>query len=1100
MAAAAPPPPAQQYFTSNLHNALAMMANVPGLDPRDVVMQGHLELFDYDCLALPAMTCGESALRLAMAVVWSDTNLKKKRADRDPIPVLLTHVNGPLSILEMVRRLNRTGIASFPIYRYEGLDFNGQPQFALTSGKARADNHALVFVPALGPPAAFVTAHWTFTTVLPPPAVPERRAAGPPVILYTRLPMAPQDDPVVGQISFWRARVCPENAEAFAAAAAQGMACKCPWIQVCDHETAWLAQHPGTLRITCADSVCMEGSSYAMVVKAFGTDTVLRRIPNNGVKVLQYNTELREENVFGCPTIRSERFFNAMAVAFGSLELQPYSQVLELDLYPFRFKSYTYGRPVEHSTLFNMFKGLCLDTASVLTPYTFQREFDVEPVSALKPWGEVGDLTIQLPRMNELLQRLAVRKEVTADVVIDTVRRLAHEEKWTTDIDRDEFELWLSRVVTDKGEKPQPASPLLVNGQCWDCMRVVKTYRHQCKLCKAKARNLVPERPLSDAFATHVGFFPLWSEHFTLPYMQFKRGTWVMTSKNGRKMTTRSEVDKWLRRQEIVTTQRGKLCGPMFANQVPKCFPKGQAVALSAFLVRLGGVRPYPDSVPCANCLTLGLNECAKTAACPDSLVFSESLRPDMQRAYTLLFEAFSAYVNTAGLTQALCPLSPESHEEFMSHFTGAKRVKMEEALMGINEGWLTVLESGHVDVKFTGFTKAEKSYDIVWEMDHLGVKGEQKPRFICSPNPLVLYVLGRYTHAQTKWLAKRFPWDSRMFYAGCATPEEMHSWLNYTAPDAQYMNTIVDDVSAMDSSFTKTLLDFHERIRDLQFPHLTEFIRQCFRGEECFTVRIGEIKAHVEWINASGVSDTSYKNSAPCLPLRVFAIVHAVWSILEGPISLVMARYHLVASMIYTSAAGDDGLTRVPQCIEGVNTSSSLFKKRYSEAWSYFGFNVKVAIVPPNRWRMATYLAQRPVWVGHRYEWAPEPARRLRGIFWQIDCPLHPIAWGRGIATQLLQQAKAVPVVSHICSWYLERTQGPAIISAATAPNHEYSPFYGSICTGDINDRGVSEFCVDYNIPREELERFVRLLELVPSVLVNLNSFVLDRIFSEES
>jgi hypothetical protein len=252
--------------------------------------------------------------------------------------------------------------------------------------------------------------------------------------------------------------------------------------------------------------------------------------------------------------------------------------------------------------------------------------------------------------------------------------------------------------------------------------------------------------------------------------------------------------------------------------------------------------------------------------------------------------------------------------------------------------------------------------------------------------------------------------------------------------------------------------------------------------------------------VNGSGVPDTSYKNTSPCLPLRVLAIVHAIWCLPSLSVRMVADRYEEVAALIFTSAAGDDGLTRVPTEISGVSTSSPEFKKRYCEAWSFFGFNVKCSIVPPNRWRMATYLAQRPVWNGKEYEWAPEPARRLRGIFWQIDCPLHPMAWARGIATQLLQQARSLPVVSHICRWLLDRTYGPTILGDATAVNHDYSPFKGAVSGGDINERSIAEFCVDYRVSREDLDRFVRQLDLVPSVLVNLNSFILDRIYAEES
>jgi hypothetical protein len=782
----------------------------------------------------------------------------------------------------------------------------------------------------------------------------------------------------------------------------------------------------------------------------------------------------------------------------GYNDLQAYATETSVDFYPYSTRVFTYVRPVEHDTIWSNVCDFAYAAVNFATPFYVQRVLEYEPVAPTVPWAAVSDLTIDLPRYRELVQRLAVRKSISDDVAIDTVRRLAHEEKWTTDIDKDEFELWLSRIVTETGSEPQPLSLVPTNGQCWTCLQKVKTYRHECKRCKRNSAALAPERPLSDAFATYVGFFPLWSELFKLPYMEFKRGTKVAVGKTGKVFTTRRQVQQWLDRQPVDLSKRGKLCGPMFANQVPKCFPKGEAVACSAFLVRLGGKRPYPDIAVCDKCLELGYNEC--TVMCSPGQITTLDIMPRRLLVAERLASVMIAKLRNPADTKAETELRHETREEFLSHFSGEKLQKMVEAADMIDNAWTKVNQDGTPAITFSGFTKAERSYDFKWAPGFLEAKDEQKPRFICSPNAIYLYILGRYTHVQTKWLSRRFLPTSRMFYAGCATPDQMNEWLNYTAADASMMNTLVDDVSAMDSSFTCSLFHFHKILRAAQFPHMPTFIDQAYEAEHSAWIRVGNIKVYVELVNFSGVSDTSYKNTAPCLPLRIFAIVNAFMDITSQDTAAVMQLYDEISSIVYTSAAGDDGLTRLPTVIRGVDTSSQYFKSKYKEAWALFGFDIKVEIIPPNRWRMATYLAQRPVWVGHRYEWAPEPARRLRGIFWQFDCPLHPIAWARGVATQLLQQGRAQPLINYICTWYLSRTTGPAILNVATAASHEYSPFHGSVCGGDLNERAIQEFCLDYNVPREELDRFQRMLQLVPGVLVNLNSFVLDRVYSEES
>ncbi len=159
-------------------------------------------------------------------------------------------------------------------------------------------------------------------------------------------------------------------------------------------------------------------------------------------------------------------------------------------------------------------------------------------------------------------------------------------------------------------------------------------------------------------------------------------------------------------------------------------------------------------------------------------------------------------------------------------------------------------------------------------------------------------------------------------------------------------------------------------------------------------------------------------------------------------------------------------------------------------------GFSVKVALIPPNRWRMATYLAMRPVWGGKRYEWAPEPARRLKSMFWQIDNSMHPTAWARGVATQVYQQGQHCPVLSDICAWYLKVTSGPIV----EPERKDYSPFQGYITSGRQNKRAEQEFMLDYHLEPSDLAFFRSLLSQVHTPYVNITCQAVRRVMLEES
>jgi hypothetical protein len=325
--------------------------------------------------------------------------------------------------------------------------------------------------------------------------------------------------------------------------------------------------------------------------------------------------------------------------------------------------------------------------------------------------------------------------------------------------------------------------------------------------------------------------------------------------------------------------------------------------------------------------------------------------------------------------------------------------------------------------------------------------------------------------------MARKFSWKKQLFYAGCANPEALNQWLNYTLAEIPEPWSLVDDITAIDANHSKESFAYHTRVREIQFPHINQWIAAAFLGEALLFIRAGNFRLLVEWVNASGVSDTSYKNSLICLFVRLLAIAHALIDLNSLSQEEVTRHVESVRRDVRISASGDDGLSRLGDVVAGINIYQ-FSMDRYKEAWSWAGFDVKVAMVPPNRWRMATYLAMRPVWAGTRYEWAPEPARRSRNMFWQFECPLHPVAWARGIASQVLSQARHVPFLRQICDWFLAVAKGPTAYEGDHCrATHEYSAFYGLSSTGDMNSRAISEFCLDYHVSMDDIALFERIL-----------------------
>jgi len=684
------------------------------------------------------------------------------------------------------------------------------------------------------------------------------------------------------------------------------------------------------------------------------------------------------------------------------------------------------------------------------------------PAQAVMAKRQHGDVTgtrlASFEKLGETNSRLAVRRERPADICTDTFRRAQNECRWKEGVTPQEFELWLSTVVNVPGYTP--SIPENHPSECITCFsRQGKRHHGECRECKRKRTHITPEPLLGEPLMVYVGRVGLWSRKFTLPKVELKAEASVSYRVAGRKRYLRDydAIMERMRKHGIEVTCRGWNSGPMIDGNIPMCFPRGEAVAVMAFVVRLGAKR----------------------------------LHDAEQRPWRLV----ATY-----LRRRARPLQAETREQFLAHFRGKKRAKMEEAFANIDAGYAVEIpepKSGDPPIaKMKGFPKAEKSFSYTMKECSFEKKETEKPRFICCPNPEFLAEIGQYTHPQLKWLSEAFPYTSHCFYAGCATPEQMNEWLNWTLRELPEAVSIVDDITAIDSNHNAWSFWMHKAVRREHYPRIPDRIEMLYRSEENITIRVGMYTLRVELVNASGVPDTSYKNGAPCLVLRPLAILYAVTDFDSLTDVEVLQRLDQLLRTIFTSAAGDDGLTRTPRVIMGVDVMSPHFRQRYEEWWARAGFTVKVDILPEHRWRMATYLAMRPVWAGDEYQWAPEPARRLKSLFWQIDNAMHPTAWARGVATQTLQQGRHCPVLADICSWFLSKTKGPV----ATPEEKMYSPWHHYVTTGRMNDRAIREFCEDYHVSRQEIEFMRHLLDRTHSVFVNIGCSVVRRVMLEES
>lgn len=822
----------------------------------------------------------------------------------------------------------------------------------------------------------------------------------------------------------------------------------------------------------------------------------------------------------------------------------------------------------------------------------------VEPVHTPVHADYFGDLRVgtelDIPNFEELVGKLRVRQMLDAATVRHTVsnhlRAMGAFDASVSDAALAAYvQRQLSRVgymVSEESKVP----PLPANDHCWVCRRKVKTRAHKCKDCRKKdsQAHLFEPRPppfrtagsgVVPGFAYARVFAPihamvtrhpkpdLKSRHYVImglgehdlyspeveghggrlrsamvPQLSWREDGQRRVVASGYWSTQEPEfsMDRfWQRvaRSERPVSVRGVQSGPGFQGCVPGCFPRGEATAAVAFIIRNLADRAHWWDSPRRASRTFW-------SFAFDLLTHYRHLSTQEQRLSVRGEHPLLTAVEEHGVPE----LWKEGVRYWLDHLDGAKKREAEEAIRLIDEGeWpeLEELKLGQHVVKSIvckGFTKSEKTAMYEYNSDTGRFRnrvedGDQmKPRFICAVGSLFQAALGPMTHAQTKWLSAIFSPDSRMFYAGSATPDQLAGWLKGCVSVYGRPFVVVDDISAMDANHNPDSFEFHRQVRHIQFPACARSsgifgkLEELYDAIQYVTVKVGAYRGRVSHINPSGVPDTSYKNSLMAILIRWAAYAHATYDIFEwvevpgheewaGQIK--MAEFHprgyradptgavlrAIGKMVealedfHMAASGDDGLLYVSQdattnCGPGREAvGTDIWMQRYKRVWNAAGFDIKVKT--EKDFELGTFLAQQPVLSTAGWEWAPEPGRRLRHAFFQFESPIHPVAWLRGVARQLLVIAPHCPVMSILCPWILQTTKGPtALFTQAFNP---HNPMWKNEARGTLCAEGVERFLRVRRIPREVYDDFAQFVRAQPHPFVMLEHTFLSMIFAAE-
>lgn len=699
-------------------------------------------------------------------------------------------------------------------------------------------------------------------------------------------------------------------------------------------------------------------------------------------------------------------------------------------------------------------------------------EFQYAP--SIEPRVDAEDLVFaKAPFSAELRSRLALRTSVSLDKVVvrDIARRLMAESKWVHKVSWEEVEVWVNAVAEERGFSSQPPHviPMLLPVQCYTCLQKRPIRWHECKDCR-RSRVHDPEvalrNQLTEYGVFHLGFVGIWSQPFTPPIVELKPNAYVKLPKIG-KTTSMAVVMTWYRGQDVTDSMRGRNAGPTFTSFTPTCYPRHKAVAILAFCFRLAGARTHQ----------------------PDPRVWDAAL----------LFKRWR-----------LRQLERSTKLEILLHYKGAKLRRMQQAYQEIMDGWLfdcygrgndgTLFEAKPM-LRAGGFPKAEKSSMSILPSDQGFLyldKPRVKPRLIVNPDPKYILELSCFTHPQLKWLAETRSFKDHLYYAGCSPPEELNLWCNTTLQDlGGSFVTYNWDVNSMDSNHSKCSYSASQSQFKQQFPGNHDRAMELLTAMRTLKLKIDNVGLYVEDVLPSGVPNTSYLNSDHSLSIAPLALAHAVRDCTNYSIADWYAFAWVVLQFVWVAVAGDDGHCRLPRYILGTDMMTAEAQGRFVEIWSLAGFPIDLVVFAELDWRHATFLAHRPVWSGHRYEWAPEHARRLRGLYWMIDCPLHPVAWARGVSRQMATAYPHDPVISVIANWYLHNTKGPTIQYVSDNPFYAYRDYKGG---GHVTPRAIREMCEDYKVSTQDYDYFLSQLRSTRNVLVAFRCHFLDRLFQSES
>lgn len=658
----------------------------------------------------------------------------------------------------------------------------------------------------------------------------------------------------------------------------------------------------------------------------------------------------------------------------------------------------------------------------------------------------------------ELTNRCAVGAP-DRSTCLATLKRLVAQQGHGLVLNPTEVDAWLENVVTQVAQ----VTAAIPVGHCHCCFVKKPLKRLRCAVCRRMPVELCCYFYPSQI----VGMVPLFEQHPIIPSAAFRlngtpqnrRNVGFFEYKHNKKWTPVTDCEHAMTIYNAnlpELKQQGMLCGPMILGQRIHCYPRSPYTTLVAYSVRMA-VHPKHTPRP------------GFWVAMRDIIPF---LLPPIQ-------------------------LEPFSEEYVvLKQKTREKREKLQQVYHSMDEG-LVINSSVYL---FKAFSKVEKHRDCTYTSNGMVPKLKRAPRLICNPKTELNAIMAPYVQPVTKYVASVWNCSSNIFYAGCSPPEEINSFLNLASDVNRHI--LEDDVSMMDGSQSEDSQGW--------FQH---FAQACYSGRQSAHLKNMQegialvyiitqlIRAKIKGPNASGVPTTSVFNSVTTAVTRVHAVVYAY----TGFTIFDQEFYHhllRLLPLVYFAVAGDDGLTYLPPSYGGVETFSRDFLDRYIEAFSWSGFDVggaKIRVFRPHNWRLATFLAMRPVWSGERYEYGVEPARRLSTMFWLLEPTMHPIAWGRGVAVSLRKASAHVPVVVDICDWYLAKTKPITTDVTTYSFTNPYSTVYGYEVSGSLNSRGIHEFMLDYDTNLSMYDDFRRYLWSHDTVLVNLDHPMLHCIFEKE-